>query len=465
MRYTHIKTAVIFLTVSVLSGSCKKFLDIDPPPDKIQTPQIFENNASAVSATTGLFSKMSQTSLNMMSGGTTLFAGVAADEIFNSTTTVAAEAFRLNSLLPNNSTVRSTFWNGPYGFIYHANAVLEGLARSNALSDSIKNQLRGEMLVARSLVYFYLVNFFGDVPFIESTAYEANSAIARTPVAEIYQRLVTDLEEAQILLKAGYPSANRVRPNRWTATALLARIYLYTGEFVKAESSSNAVIISGMYNLSLLASVFTSISSNETIWQLMRDLGNTFEGSTFIPSSATVKPAYPLTSYLLSAFETGDMRKTTGANGWLGKNTVSGIDYYYPNKYRQRTLVTGASPTEYLIVFRLAEQYLIRAKARARQNNLTGAIQDINMIRTRAGLGNLSVSLTQAQVIAAIEQERRVELFAEWGHRWFDLKRTGRADIVLGPVKSPNWQSTDVLFPIPHEEINLNIHLTQNPGY
>jgi hypothetical protein len=68
-------------------------------------------------------------------------------------------------------------------------------------------------------------------------------------------------------------------------------------------------------------------------------------------------------------------------------------------------------------------------------------------------------------MLLAIEQERKVELFGEWGHRWFDLKRTGRADAVIGGQKPTTWQSTDVLYPIPQTQRLANPNLTQNPGY
>ena len=87
------------------------------------------------------------------------------------------------------------------------------------------------------------------------------------------------------------------------------------------------------------------------------------------------------------------------------------------------------------------------------------------MVRLRAGLPLLSASLTQAQLLAAVEQERKVELFGEWGNRWFDLKRTNRADAVIGGQKPATWQSTDVLYPIPGAQILANTNLTQNPGY
>jgi hypothetical protein len=116
-------------------------------------------------------------------------------------------------------------------------------------------------------------------------------------------------------------------------------------------------------------------------------------------------------------------------------------------------------------VLRLAEQYLIRAEARANQNNIAGAVDDINVIRTRAGLPAVSQGVSKDQCLLAIEQERRIELFTEWGHRWFDLKRTNRADAVLSTLKSPNWQSADRLYPIPQSELETDVHLNQNPGY
>ena len=124
------------------------------------------------------------------------------------------------------------------------------------------------------------------------------------------------------------------------------------------------------------------------------------------------------------------------------------------------------------MLLRFAEQYLIRAEARAQLNNLGGAQADINMIRTRAGLSG-TTAMDQASLLAAIEMERGRELFCEWGHRWFDLKRLpslitpdtkSRADDVLGALKS-TWKSTAVIYPIPYDARNNNPQLTQNAGY
>jgi len=139
-------------------------------------------------------------------------------------------------------------------------------------------------------------------------------------------------------------------------------------------------------------------------------------------------------------------------------NTVT---YRYPYKYK--SLTSGAN-AEYYTVLRLAEQYLIRAEARAQQNNIGGAQSDVSIIRNRAGLANTTAN-TQAALLLAIEQERWVELNCEWGHRWFDLKRTNRVNTVIGALKPATWKSTAALYPIPSAEIGKNANLLQNPGY
>lgn len=237
---------------------------------------------------------------------------------------------------------------------------------------------------------------------------------------------------------------------------MLARVHLYNGQWQEAEAEATAVIGSGSYSLvSNLNNVFL-MNSNETIWQLMPTSTslNTWEGNQFIPATSAA-PTYPLTASLLSSFTAPDQRKAA----WTKSVVVSSVNYTHPFKYKVRT---GTTLTEYYVVLRLAELYLVRAEARARQSKISLALADLNTIRTRAGLANATIS-DQAAMLLAVEQERRLELFAEWGHRWFDLKRTGRANALL--AFKTGWQDTDTLYPIPNAELLRNPMLTQNPGY
>ncbi len=113
-------------------------------------------------------------------------------------------------------------------------------------------------------------------------------------------------------------------------------------------------------------------------------------------------------------------------------------------------------------MIRLGEIFLNRAEAKAHLNDAT-AIDDLNKTRFRAGLANLS-GLTGHPLLDAIIQERRLELFAEWGFRFYDLRRTGQLNAVLAPIKS-QWIATGALFPIPASEILAAPNLVQNPGY
>src|SRR5690606_8853114 len=136
--------------------------------------------------------------------------------------------------------------------------------------------------------------------------------------------------------------------------------------------------------------------------------------------------------------------------------------WYFPNKYKLNT--NTATTEECSILFRLAELYLIAAEAEAHMGHGSEALDHLNTIRNRAMLAPITAT-DQISLLNAIEQERRIELFSEQGHRFFDLKRTGRADSELAPVK-PNWESTDVLLPIPESELLLNPNLEpQNDGY
>jgi hypothetical protein len=280
----------------------------------------------------------------------------------------------------------------------------------------------------------------------------------------VYASIESDLLEAIDKLQDDYQNPERIRPNKAAAKALLARVYLYEQKWSEAETLATAVIGDSRYGLTTDLTRTFLRSSNEAIFQLaavntVTGAGgmNTWEGFNIVPASATARSYYVLFDQLVNAFEPGDQRKAN----WTKSYVVSGNTLYCPFKYRNRLI----NPVvEYTMVMRLSEQYLIRAEARAQQNKLPDATDDLDVIRQRAGLGALNDNLTKDQVLTAVEQERRVELFSEWGHRWFDLKRTGRATAVLAPMKAA-WQPTDMLYPIPISAMRTNPALKQNDGY
>src|SRR5690606_25877356 len=179
----------------------------------------------------------------------------------------------------------------------------------------------------------------------------------------------------------------------------------------------------------------------------------TTEAITYVLASGP-PPLVALNDSFIEEMDSYDLRRIQ----WVGEVSDGTNFWYYPNKYKQ------GSSLQYSVVFRLAEQYLIRAEARARQNNIMGAQQDINAIRARAGLPDTTASSSE-ELLEEILKERRFELFTEQGHRWFDIKRFGLTGDILSPIK-PGWENTDILLPIPETELLMNPNLNpQNPGY
>ncbi|MFA6275787.1 MAG: RagB/SusD family nutrient uptake outer membrane protein [Pedobacter sp.] len=439
--------------------SCKKFVDIPPTPTQIMSSKVFEDDGTATKAITGIYIQMISTGNLFSSGNTTFYSGLSADELYYYTNDTKQE-FLKNEISPTTHGLISTvFWSPAYKYIYAANACIEGLANSVSLTPTVKQNLTGEAKFIRAYCYFYLVNLFGDVPLITTTDYELNSLMPRSAKVSVYNQIISDLIDAQSLLNVSNISNGKIRPNKSAAGALLARTYLYRQEWANAITQSSSVISSGMYSLqSNLNSVFLN-GSSETIFQLQAGSSNinTFEGSTIIPASASATPTFLLSNTLLNSFESGDLRKTN----WIQSRVFAGQTIFYPFKYKIRS---NATITENYVYLRLAEQYLIRSEARAQQNDISGAQADLNIIRNRAGLPNTSAS-DKVSLLLAIEHERQIEFFSEWGHRWFDLKRTGRASAILSALKGSTWQDTDMLWPIPNSQINLNRYLSQNPGY
>lgn len=465
------------LLILILFASCKKFVAVDPPTTSITNASAFQTDATAAAVLTGVYTKLSQSSNYVTRGFPTISTvlGLSADELtlFSGSSDVSYNASYKNAFTPLNLGP-ADFWRTIYPYIYTANFAIEGVSASQTLTPAVQKQLLGEAKFLRAFFYFYLVNLYGDVPLILNTDYSTNSLASRTPKAQVYDQIISDLRDAQDLLANNYINADgssatseRVRPNKWAATAMLARSYLYNRNWAGADSAASAIISNkGMYDTVSLNNVFLK-NSKEAIWQLqpVNTGWNTEDGRFFILSSTTggitaVHPVY-ISPFLMNAFDSNDKRKTN----WINSYSDASGTYYYPYKYKVG--VQNAGVKEYLMVLRLGEQYLIRAEAKTQENKLVEALTDLNTIRRRAGLPDTTAN-SQSGLLAIIQHERQVELFTEWGHRWFDLKRTNTIDNIMSvvtPLKGGTWETTDQLFPISKTEIDRDPNLRQNPGY
>jgi starch-binding outer membrane protein, SusD/RagB family len=468
-KFNYIIMVTLFASLISTTG-CRKLIEIDLPIDKFTSEKVYSTTSSSVAVLNGIYTILSQSAT--FSGGNSpshLCAGMADEMDLPDRSVIYT-----NSYTSRNLSGIDGIWDDYYRVIlFRLNSFIEGVSTSSGIPVEEKNILLGEAKFVRALCYFYLVNLWGDVPLITGTNFKVNSSAPRSPQSAVYEQIIADLLDAQIGLKDTFlditlssPTVERVRPNKAAATALLARVYLYMKEWKKAELESSKIIDNVFYDIVPLEDVFLK-NSKETIWALQpttNSIGaNTELGKLYVnPYNNPPFDKANLSPYLLAEFEPTDRRKL------IWTNTVTdfaGNSYTIPYKYKAG--LDDLELKEYSIVLRVAEQYLIRAEARGNLGNMEGAKLDLNAIRTRAGLPNTSASNPE-ELTSAIAHERYVELFTEFGNRWFDLKRTGKMDArmnVVAPMKGGIWLPYKALLPINFLETQKNPSLSQTTGY
>ena len=464
----------ILIGVIIWTTGCKKYMQLPLPTDKIAGSAAYANDNAAAAVIGGIYSKLVNMRILEGSFGIPCSASLYTDEMIatngigNSTTFQLA--YYSNAL---NESISGLFWSQFYSQIYVTNVAIENIRNNTNLAR--RDQWLGEALFLRGFMYFYITNLFGKAPMSLGSDYLVNNQLSRSPQSEIYAQILKDLKEAQALLPVNYltkdggVTMDRARPNKYAVTALLARVYLYTKDWTNAEAQSTAIIDnSNTFKLETPAAVFLN-NSREMIWGLAPVSFTVSDALDFLmepgwtPAEHVINAT--LSASLVNSFETNDIRFTN----WVGKSTggTPARDYYYPAKYKIRI---SSTYNEYLVVLRLGEQYLIRAEARAQQDKITGgnsATSDVNVIRNRAGLSPTTAA-TRSDMLNAIMKERKVELFTEMGHRFFDLKRTDAIDglmAVVTPQKGGVWSPLMQFWPIPRTDILANPNLTQTPGY
>lgn len=394
------------------------------------------------------------------------FADLAVDGAYHSGSFPTYREIDVNQIFATNINVQEV-WERGYILIYRTNIVLErvpGLS-DEAMSLADKDRVMGEAYFLRALAHFDLMRYYGDIPLVTVTDVETNRFPSRAPMSDVYAQVLSDLAEAETLLANFNPgdlSQAKSRASVDAARALRARVALYQGDYATAANAASAVIDGGSYSLeSSYDNLFepANTTSSEVILQVYADAndGNSLAFWTN-PSSAggrwEIAPAPDFVFALEDSRDQGDSRYSA----LLAPHPTEFGEYYF-TKFRD--LNTGSDQPKLL---RLAEQYLIRAEARAMQGDLSGAASDLNMVRSRAGLSNATFA-DQNDAIDQIMNERFIELVLE-GHRYFDLRRTNKIDEVMNLINPDGWDSgVDQLFPIPQRDILFNTNLTQNPGY
>jgi hypothetical protein len=387
------------------------------------------------------------------------------------------------------STVR--YWPTAYSAIYDANSVIEKIKDGTS---PILDQLKGENLFIRALVHFDLVVFYGrpypqnqgdnlGIPIKDNTNDDLPS---RSTVKEVYDFIIADLLKAASLMTI---EKNSCFASKETAYALLSRVYLYKEDNANAIIYANKVIESGRYQLMATEpykKYFTVVpeSNPETIFAIRYTIADNQNrsaiGSLYYNDPVTQATGngqlFASMAYvnLLDKYPQ-DVRHSFLVPLYLPDSTIKlvyNVPVIYVNKYNYQEGIVNLSSPVYL---RLAEMYLNRAEANAKLGSDVTAIEDVNLIRQRAGLSGSALYTVNDlkghnSVLEVVLEERRLELAFE-GQRPFDLYRNN-----LPMVRAyPGFHGTDnynftveptdprVVWYLPQRELIVNKNLVQNP--
>ncbi len=439
-------------------------LEVEPTA-QIQASDAFTDKKGVMAALNGAYDILQSPAISQ---DVVVFGDLAADNLIHIGTKKEYRQISDQHVFTENAYVEG-IWNDSYDGINRLNNIIERIDEASGMTETEKGEILAQCHFLRAFHYFNLVKFFGAVPIREASTKSQSPEelnIPRSEADEVYEFLIGDLVTAGNLL-AGKGKQSAVYADEGAVTALLARAYLYTGQFAEALSMATGVLGMGyaLVDGADYAAIFDETrSNNEVIFQIdfLNDNETSGMADWFMPDgrfeiSAWDSPARE--NSIFFAYADSDLRKAAT----VGASDITGSLEYFGNKYTD--FVTNNDAT---IILRLSEMYLLAAEA----SNEIAYVADgeafdfLNTIRLRAGLSAYtSADLPDKESFRlAIEQERRLELAFE-GHRYFDLVRTERAEEVL-PQLGPLTGVNQYLFPIPRSEFDTNESITQNnPGY
>lgn len=389
----------------------------------------------------------------------------------------------------NNINRTAGFWNFMYLSIRNANLVIANAPNGADISQEDIDQNVAEAKFMRAFTYFHLVRNWGGVPLRTVETMEEKD-LARSSESEVYDLILADLQEAEVNLPDEPKHVGR--PNKLAAKTLLADVYLTLEMYPEARDKANEVIQSNEYSLVPVATeedfqkIFgpTVVTTSEEIfyfkhvridgqgnylpWILNHpSTGNFAFGGAYAHYGNSADPFY-------TTWDDADLRKGMWdiVNFGLGATTMVSSKFIDPNAPTQND--SGNDSPQY----RYAEVLLIYAEAatRAAGGPTPEAVEALNKVHRRAYGYDPNAPSPVDFVISDYDEESFVDLviqergyeFIFEGKRWFDLKRTGKADEILLANRGITIAPTHYLWPIPVNEMNFNDALNasdQNPGY
>jgi len=381
-------------------------------------------------------------------------------------------AFKDYTLMPSNSIVYQ-FWQQYYNSLFTINIVLDKIEEAD-LDATFKEDVKAEMKFLRALNYFNMVQIWGELPLVTKpiTAKESYD-ILRSPVSEVYNLIIQDLQDAIAILPLASNVSAPGKVSKGAAQTLLGKVYLTQGDEASAAQILRVVYDSDEYGLVTGYADLWALGNKNTVEsifeiQFIGGAGNPysvyyptfapFENFSFTAASGGMNM---VTDDLYDEYETGDIRRDISIDTGYTNASDEFVPIKFPQKWVDTTVVYGSEYCDNnFMVLRYADLLLLLAEA-------TGEPAYLNEVRDRVGLpafGNAGYpSDLYPTLDLAIEHERRVELALEF-HRWFDLKRTGRA-VELLSAKGKDVTEQKLLLPIPEKVRQQNSAITQNNGY
>ena len=439
---------ILLTAISLSTVSCSDFLD-QKPDNYISDAAVIQTLSSAKAALNGAYHDLASSSYY---GGQYFDAGVnlAADNVTWTGSLNYYYDFDTHQYSAENQLL-SYAWYAIYATVNQTNQVIDKVTVLNDGSESERRRIIAEATVIRSLAFFDLARTWGNIPVVKQATSSPTQfdGVKQTKAKDVYQLVVDDVLAIYNDLSE---LSDRVHVTRSAADAFLARVYLYLEQWDKAEQYASKVIDNGNYTLGTIQDLIDNKETAESIWELAYSSSFTNQQSTYWRSPDQGGrhewgPSKELVQLLADPTVGGDRKAF-----YQDFSSAQVPDYFVGTLYHRSTL------DDDVIIFRLAEQYLIRAEARANQQNVSGALSDLNIIRRRANVSEIVDVASTQELLNLIADERRVELALE-PHRWFDLIRTGKAESVLG------IKTYQTLFPIPYNDIQADKDLVQNDNY
>ncbi len=465
----------------VFMFSCSEKLELEPE-QSLSEAAAFANAATVQSSLLGVYSQSQL--LEVFGSGPQIIQDFMADNTDFVGSFPTLQDIRLYVATSPNVSIQS-WWQVHYRTINGANTVIDRIpgVSDPALTSNLANQYIAEAKFMRAILYLSLVNIYaqpyavssGNTPGVPLVLNGFTGEIefpARATVAEVYNQIVKDLNEAIEHLPATYASntLTRGRATKGAANGYLSRVHLYRGEFQLAAEFAKRVLdsTSPVYALAPNLSFYNGETS-EDVFSIINsaiDNGRTGSGgwaSYHRPAARGGRGDCPFSDDLIAAFEAEpDDRRFTNLSDMVtaADATTRRMTTKFPD---------AATNTDNVPMMRTAEVVLNRAEALAEINGVNQeSIDLVNPIRARAGLAPWTTGqfTSKDALIEAILTERRKELCFE-GHRRIDLLRRGKN---LRPANDPNVSAAAfgqprTVMPIPQREIDLNPNLTQNQGY